>query len=196
MKHPIVKFALAAFITGWFSPAIAGENLISLGYSGASAGSISGASTTASVIKLEYERKLSDLITLTGGLGALSYTSTNSGTGWTYTEDGKGNSLFLDVNFYPGKQALSGFYVAPGVGLTPISIDWVEVDTGTRTAATNNATLLDVHAKVGWKINAGPVVIDPNLRLGYFLNSPTGGTNQTAGLGAYLLLGVNLGAAF
>lgn len=198
MKKLIVKIALVTLTSGWLVTANSEENLVSAGYSGAAAISVSGGSTSASFIKAEYERKLSELITISAGLGALSYKSTSSGYRWTYAEDGKGPSIFTDMIFYPGKKSFSGFYVGPGVGLTPISVNWSETNTNTGVTKSDSytASLFDIHARVGWKINTGAVVIDPNVRLGYFLNSPTGGTSQGSSLGIYLLLGVNVGVPF
>ena len=133
-------------------------------------------------------------MSVSASLGPLIYKSEDSGVGWVYKEDGKGTSLNVDLNFYPGKKSLSGFYISPGVGLTPISTNWSEVSTAN--SGSNTGTLFDLHAKVGWKIDAGSVVIDPNLRLGYFFNTPTGGTNRDPGLGIYILLGVNVGVPF
>lgn len=178
-------------------PANTERNLISGGYSGMGGGGSSGSGITASVFKIEYERKLSDLLTLTGGVGSLSYTSNNSGSGWTYTEDGKGTSLFVDVNFYPGRDAFNGFYVAPGIGITTITTTWTERwSSGSVFIGSNRAAVIDVHGKVGYKFKAGPVVIDPNVRLGYFLNTPTGGTSNDSNLGLYVLIGANVGMPF
>ena len=199
MKKSCINISLVILSAGWLASAAAGENLVTGGFSTVAGASTSSDSVTASFINVAYERKLSSLITLTAGLGSLDYTSKSSGSSWTYQEDGKGMGVFVDLNFYPGKEPFSGFYVGPGIRLTSLTSDWVE--RGTTFAYTlsgsNSDSLFDIHAKFGWKIDAGPVVIDPNLRLGYFLNAPTGnGANQDAALGFYMLIGANVGSSF
>jgi hypothetical protein len=211
MKNLLIKVTLAMLVIGWFVSANAKDNtnvyakdnakdnLISVGASGGGFSSFApdGPSLSATLVKVEYERKFSDLITLTGGLAHLTYTTTDT----DYHEDGSGRGVFVDVSFYPMKHAMKGFYVGPGVGLTSITSSWSDSSLYPTIYGTISGTAWDVHAKAGWKFNTGGVVIDPNVRLGYFLNSPTvnvptSGRNAQYKLDLYLLFGVNVGMPF
>jgi hypothetical protein len=189
----ILKLLLPLVFTFSNQIAHAEDNALTGGRSGFSAAGTTGASTTATVSKLEYERKLSDLTTLTVGAGRISYRATIATTTRQYQEDGSGTSFFMDLNFYPDKKTMYGFYVGPGVGVTPLTNRWTDNRSGVRTSGGNSASVLDIHGKLGWKFHADRLIIDPNVRLGYFLNSPQSGSDN---LGLYLLVGINVGMMF
>jgi hypothetical protein len=192
-RYNVVKLSVALVIACSFQSSHAEDYALTGGRSGFSAAGTTGASTTATVNKLEFERKLSDLTTLTIGAGRLSYRATISTSTRQYQEDGSGTSLFVDWNFYPEKKTLNGFYVGPGVGITPVTNHWTDNRSGIKTSGGNSASVFDIHGKLGWKFNSDKLIIDPNARLGYFLNSPDSGA---ANLGLYLLIGINVGVMF
>jgi hypothetical protein len=201
MKIVIHRLLLVVAASAWVATAIAEDNLVSLGYGGISASLNNRSSIDASAFGLQFEHKLSDQISITGGLSHLSYTykmpsTYNASTGAllnSYSETGNGNGLFVDVNYYPNKNFFEGLYVGTGAGVTALSNNWSQNINGSIYTGSSNTNLYDLHGKLGWKIKTGPVVIDPNVRLGYFINSPTGGTKSP---GQYLLLGVNVGMPF
>lgn len=130
------------------------------------------------------------------GIGSLTYDYTGSDTSAKYTETGKGTALSLDVKFYPGKRRLQGFYVGPGVGMADIKIDWTDkVGTFTR-RGTGSGTGTEVHGKAGYAFLAGPLTIDPNLQVGYFVAMPSSNSGRTSTLSVYVLLGLNIGFRF
>jgi hypothetical protein len=195
--HPrlsnILKLFLTLVFTCGYQIAHAEDNAFMGGRSGFSAAGTTGASTTATVNKFEYERKLSDLTTLIVGFGDIKYRAIIATAARQYQEDGSGTSVFMDLNFYPDKKTMYGFYVGPGVGITPLANHWADNRSGVRTSGGSTANVLDIHGKLGWKFHADRLIIDPNVRLGYFLNSPQSGADN---LGLYLLVGINVGMMF
>jgi hypothetical protein len=195
MKIAIQRLILTIVTSAFVSIAFAEDDLVSVGYGGISAATNNSASINASAFGLQYEHKISDLISVTGGLAHLNYTVGNSNSG-SLAESGNGTGLFVDANFYPGKNSNEGFYVGPGIGLTAISSSWSQNVRGTIYSGSADTNVYDVHGKLGWKIKTGSVVIDPNFRFGYFINAPTSGTSANRSLGGYMLIGVNVGMPF
>lgn len=192
MKNYSIKYCIILLVCSWILTAQAEEDYISGGYNGISSSTRNGATINASVYDLVFEHKTSDLLTVSAGVGQLSYKASNTNNG-QYEENGSGTSFFVDLNFYPKNNALAGFYIGPGIGVTISTSDWSQNINGTIITGNNSANLYDIHGKLGWKIQLDSITIDPNLRVGDFINAPSGGVNANKSLGVYLLIGVNVG---
>jgi hypothetical protein len=189
---PLVVGLITASIPGF-----AQSVYFSAGYKGASGISSAGGSATAKYPALDLQFATSDLVSISLGIGSLSYDYTSSGSYSEYSENGKGNALSLDVKFYPAKNRLQGFYVGPGIGSVNLKVDWTDkAGNSVLRKGTYSGTGTEVHCKLGYAIPVGPVNIDPNLQVGYFVAMPSNTSGKTSTMSLYLLLGLNIGFRF
>jgi hypothetical protein len=172
-----------ALLMGCMLPlnAAANEKAVTL-----SAGGGAGAGAAAGVFMVEYEHALTNSLSVAGRGAYLAYTYDS---GDDYEEDGSGPGAQVSVKFYPGHEALHGFYFGGGLGMWSMDVDWTE-DKGYiyETKGSLTTTSADVHAEVGWRIGKR-VQFVPSVQLGHFLSSEID-------LGAYLSVNLGIGFAF
>lgn len=191
---------LGVLITVSATQVEAADTVISVGFKGAAAVSSAGGNVTASYPTVECQIGLGRLVSITAGLGSLSYTYTGNSYGYSpYTEEGRGTGASVDVKFYPGMEMFNGFYVGPGLGVIPVEVDYTDTFNAygynTVTRGSYSGTGVEVHAKLGWMFQAGPIRIDPNLQVGYFLAMPSN-QERSATMSVFVLAGINVGIQF
>ena len=141
---------------------LANENAITISAGGAIGG---GGSSTSLLV--EYERALSSSIALAGRAGYLSYKYSDD----VYEESGSGPGAQMSVKFYPGDQALNGFYFGGGLGLWQMSGNWTDdKDTSWPTKGEVNTANSEIHGELGWRIGE-EVQFAPSIQLGTFLST-------------------------
>lgn len=131
-----------------------------------------GPDASGTVFFLQYERLLSDRISLTGFIGSLEYEYDDD----EYWEEGDGPGVQVDFRFYPGARdkGMQGFYLGGGFGIWDTEWDWKDdMDTAYPTSGSGDSVSIDVHYRMGGKINFGSsgVFIEPGVQLGYWVSS-------------------------
>jgi len=162
-KNPTKSLALLVTLSCLLPiTALSGENAVTLSAGGA----IGGGGSSASVL-VEYERALSSSIALAGRGGYLSYSYSDD----VYEESGSGPGAQVSVKFYPGGQALHGFYFGGGLGLWQMSGDWTDdKDTPWVSKGDVNTLSSEIHGELGWRVGER-VQFAPSLQVGTFLSS-------------------------
>jgi len=157
----------------------------------------------ATVVMLEYERLITQKISVFGRGSTLKYKYDDD----TYEEEGDGRGIGLGVRFFP-KGGLRGFYVGGAVSTFKSTWDWID-DKGTTSIKRGDgeSTSIQWGAEVGYRFNLGRhVSLTPALNVGSWLGADTK-CNQTSPattvpcdkesqLGFYGAVSVALGIAF
>jgi len=140
----------------------ANENSITVSVGGAV-----GGGGTSSLLLAEYEHALTEKFALAGRIGYMNYSYSDD----EYEEDGNGPGLQFSAKFYPGDNALHGFYFGGGLGLWNMDGNSID-DKGTRWESRNNFSTqnAEIHGELGWRVGE-QVQFTPSLQVGTFLSS-------------------------
>jgi len=140
----------------------ANEKSITISVGGAAAGG-----GTSSLLLAEYEHALTKNFALAGRIGYMKYNYSEE----EYEEDGNGPGIQVSAKFYPGANALHGFYFGGGLGLWKMDGDSTD-DKGTAWESQNNFSTqsAEIHAELGWRVG-DKVQFAPSLQVGTFLSS-------------------------
>ena len=158
----------------------------------------------ATVVMLEYERLITQKISVFGRGSSLKYKYDDD----TYEEEGDGRGIGVGVRFFP-KGGLRGFYVGGAVSSFKSTWDWVD-DKGTSFTSRGDgeSTSIQWGAEVGYRFNLGTdrVSLTPALNVGSWVGAdttcnktsppPAGTCSKESQLGFYGAVSVALGIAF
>jgi hypothetical protein len=163
--------------------------------------------TEAAVFYVEFERKMSNKLTIFGRFGMLDYDFDDG----TYKESGDGPGFDAGVRFYPLSGAMKDLYIGGAAGLwwtdwTYTDYSYLVIPGGNRwIMGSGDSTALKVEFEVGYRfiIPNTPVAITPNFRSGTFISLDDSCTT-VAGLpcsteseiGVYAVFGVSAGFQF
>jgi hypothetical protein len=157
------------------------------------------ADLSASIVMLEYERLVSEKLSVFGRGSSLNYKWDDG----TYVEDGKASGIGLGVRFYP-QGGLKGFYVGGAVSTFDSKWDWTDKGPP-QTSGKGETKSIQWGAEVGYRFNLGSprVSLTPALNVGSWLGADdtctnTNGTPCTkeSELGVYVVPSISLGIAF
>jgi hypothetical protein len=158
----------------------------------------------ATVVMLEYERLITQKISVFGRGSSLKYKYDDD----EYEEEGDGRGFGAGVRFYP-QGGLKGFYVGGAVSSFKSTWDWID-DKGTSFTSRGDgeSTSIQWGAEVGYRFRLGTehISLTPALHVGSWLGADTT-CNQTSPatsvpcdkesqLGFYGAVSVSLGIAF
>lgn len=190
------------FVAGTASAAIKageGDNSVNAGFA-----ALPGLfDTEAAVFYVEYERKMSDLLTIVGRVGALDYDFDDG----MYKESGDGPGLDAGVRFYPLAGAMKDLYIGGALGLwwtewTYTDLTWI----GTQWVyGRGESTALKAEFEVGYRflIPNTPVAVSPTFRTGTFISLDDSCSNAAgwpcaneSEIGVFAVFGVSAGFQF
>lgn len=157
--------------------------------------------TEATVFFAEYERVMSDKLTIFGRVGALDYEFND---GWYY-EEGDGPGFDIGLRYYMTDKALSALYLGGSLGIW--TTDWTYVDTTTffGSVGAGDSTSLKVEFEVGYRFSIPntPVAVIPTFRTGTYLSLDDSCTTinglpcgKESEIGIYGVAGVSAGFSF
>jgi len=158
---------------------------------GVMAGGLTDSTAVAGTV--EYERFLTDSLSLGVRLGKLSYDTEYD----SYKESGDGTGVDAALTLHFGGNPPKGPYLGFHVGYWSTDWEWTDpTDNPKKGKGSSNAA--NVSATFGWKIPLGDsFLLQPSLTVGDYLSSATDDTNtQEQELGFYALLGLALGFSF
>jgi hypothetical protein len=159
---------------------------------------------SASVFGIEYERLLTERMSIMGRLGKLDYKYDDG----EYVEDGDGSILDIGVRFYPGGRGMRGFFLGGNIGFE--STDWTYIDDQGRSyesAGEGTTDSFKIEFEIGSRIALGSdnITLVPAARIGSLIGQDTEcrqtrptqrNCSEESELGFYVLLGLSLGIAF
>jgi hypothetical protein len=135
----------------------------------------------ATVVMLEYERLITQKISVFGRGSSLKYKYDDD----EYEEEGDGRGIGLGVRFFP-QGGLRGFYVGGAVSTFKSTWDWID-DKGTSFTSRGDgeSTSIQWGAEVGYRFNLGTerISLTPAVHVGSWLGGDTK-CNTTSGPGA------------
>ena len=159
-----IKIGLLTIAMVFVIPAVtlADDNAITI-----SAGGAAGGGGAAVTLMVEYERALTSNFAIAARTAYLDYTYDDG----DYEEDGNGPGIQVSAKFYPGRDALNGFYVGGGIGFWQMDVDWVDdKGTGWESSDSLSTSTAEIHAEVGWRIG-DKIQFNPSIQVGTFLSS-------------------------
>ena len=159
--------------------------------------------TEASVFYVEYERKMSDKLTIFGRFGLLDYDFDDG----AYKESGDGPGLDAGVRFYPMSGAMKDLYIGGSAGLWWTEWDYTDVSwIGTQWfMGSGETTALKAEFEVGYRflIPNTPIAVNPNFRTGTFFSLDDSCStlyglpcSKESEIGIYAVFGVSAGFQF
>ncbi len=159
--------------------------------------------TEAKVFFVEYERKMSDLLTIVGRFGALDYDFDDG----MYKESGDGFGLDAGVRFYPMSGAMKDLFIGGSLGLWWTEWDYTDLTwIGSQYfMGSGESTALKAEFEVGYRfmIPNTPVAVTPSFRTGTYLSLDDSCTTTTgwpcsseSEIGVFAVFGVSAGFQF
>ncbi len=150
-----------------------------------------GPDLSAHVKAVEYERLLSDNLSVLGRVSTLDYDYDDS---W-YEEDGDGLGLGAGIRYYFSGSGLDGFYLGGSLGYWDVEYDFDDDDDGT---GKGESKAINVSVEGGYRFmftkNFGIV---PNARIGNFFTfdeecslDSGAASDSDSELGFYVVIGV------